>query len=113
MAVFNNRLIDPEQLSDSSALLYTVPANTSVRNLAFAFHNTDTAAGYGVTLNLVESGGSAGVSNQLLSEDSFIVAKGYTRLFIPGLNLSAGDKIYGNSDTASKITIHISGDVVQ
>lgn len=109
MAVNRKRLMTPGLLTDSTATKYTVGANKVCKDIELHFTNTDTANSIGVTVFLVESGGTAGASNTFLSEDWFILAPNESRSWGTDQVLSAGDSIQAKADTTSKIAMFASG----
>jgi hypothetical protein len=72
---------------------------------AIVLHNTTTADAT-VKVNLVPSGGTAGVTNQLV--DYTVTAKN-TVILGDVETLEVGDTIQGLQGTASAVTVHISG----
>lgn len=101
-------LITPTQLAGTAGTIYTVPASTTTQINQIILVN-DTTSAVTATLYLVESGGSAGVTNLLLNAkaiptDGSPLIYEFTQLF-----MDAGDTIQGLASTASQVTIHVSG----
>lgn len=102
------RLVDGSQLTASAATYYTTPANTLSTIAAMSVTNT-TATARTVTVYLVPSGGSAGVTNCVCSART--VAPGET-FNVPGAigqTLAAGGFISALADSATALTLVASG----
>jgi hypothetical protein len=94
-----------QELALANETLYTVPENTRVFVKDINITNSNAAA-VNITLYLVDSGGSTGVSNALLGNVQILgndVAQWFGSQVI-----EAGDTIQGFSDTAN-VCIKISG----
>lgn len=108
MAITPKRLVSGSQLTAVAATYYTAPASTRARIDACALTNT-TAGAVTATLHLVPSGGSAAVSNMVLSAKS--LAAGET--FIPpgaiGQWLEAGGTLQAMASAGAAITLVASG----
>lgn len=112
MAVISKRLVTPALLTNSNATKYTCPTNTIAKDIEFHFTNTDATNTIGVTIYLVESGGTAGDSNTFLKESgagAFLLGPGESRPWGTEQVLQAGDTIQGKASTTSKIAMFISG----
>ena len=112
MAVSSKRLVTPALLTDAAATKYTTPTNTITKDLEFHFTNIDTAATIGVTVYLVESGGTAGNANTFLAQvgaGAFLLAPGESRSWGTEQVLQAGDFISAKASTTSKIAMFVSG----
>lgn len=92
-------------VSPSVTTLYTVPASTRTMVKDIDICNTGTGA-TGVTLYLVESGGTPGVANTLLPNISMPLS-GYVQ-WTGTQVLNAGDSICGMC-TVAGVTVNISG----
>jgi len=102
------RLITPVQLSGSAATVYTVPASTTTQINEIILTN-DTTSAVTCTLYLVESGGSAGVTNLLLNAkniptDGSPLIYDFSQLF-----MNAGDTVQALGSAANQVGIHITG----
>jgi len=97
-------------LPDSTAAQYTVPSNTTSIIKQLSLHNISSSP-VAVTLNAVASGGSATTANQ---KTKVTVAANQSLQVYEWINrtLPAGSAIYGVADTASAVTIDISGNEV-
>lgn len=106
MAVYTPKKIYTGQPSTSPATIYTAPASTTtiIKNILIC--NT-TASAATVTLNLVASGGSAGVNNRILS--TYTVTPNDTVAIDLSAVLSTGDFISAVQGTSSALTLHITG----
>jgi CO dehydrogenase/acetyl-CoA synthase gamma subunit (corrinoid Fe-S protein) len=99
----------PALLTNALVTLYTVPSNTTAKDITFDFQNTDTAA-IGVTVHLVPSGGSASDTNKLFSETSpngMIIAASEWRSVPIDQAISAGASIQSKASTTGKVACHI------
>ena len=107
MAVTPKRLISGSQLTTSAATYYTASAvKARIDNLTLT--NT-TGAAATATVHLVPSGGSAGVTNCILSARSIAAGESYP---VPGAIaqwLDIGGTIQALSSTGAAITIVASG----
>lgn len=98
------KTITAAQLTATAATYYTAPANTRSIVKKLTFTNTDTGART-VTVYLVPNGGTAGVTNILVSARS--VGPGETYDCYEAVNhaLQAGGFIQALADVAAKVTI--------
>lgn len=103
MSVTPKRLT-PAQLTASAATYYTGAANvqTIIKKLTFT---NSTATARTVTVYLVPSGGSAGVTNILTSARAVNVNETYECFEAQGQVLNPGDLIQALSDSATAVTI--------
>jgi len=101
----SKKLFNPTQLGISAVTLYTVPVDNKTLVKRIIAHNTDSSA-HTITMNLVQSGGTAGVSNQVLKET--ISSESYGVYDLDQV-LEAGDTIQALADAGTVITIHGSG----
>lgn len=95
------------QPGTSNATLYTVPASTSVKLASIVVCNTTTSPAT-VTLDVVPSGGTAGVTHRICS--ALTVSGSATTVIDSSVYLSAGDFIAGLQGTASALTVTVSGE---
>lgn len=112
MAVISKRLKVPALLTNSTATQYTAPTNNITKDIEFHFTNTDATTTIGVTVYLVESGGTAGDANTFLKESgsgAFLLSPGESRSWGTEQVLSAGDFIQAKASTTGKIAMFISG----
>lgn len=100
-------LIDPTTVAATTTTYYTVPTNVTTTLTQFALHNTSASA-VQVTVYLVPSGGSAGVTNQIFKQT---IAALETKIVYGALNasLESAATIQAIADTASVVALHISG----
>lgn len=96
--------ITSAQLTTAAATYYTAPANTKVVLKKLTFTNTDTVART-VTVYLVPSAGTAGVTNILVSARAIAAGDTYDCQEALGQTLRIGGFIQALSDVASKVTI--------
>jgi hypothetical protein len=88
--------------------LYTVPASTTTLVKSLVLHNT-TATDATVTLNFIASGGTVGLTNQLI--DYTVTAKDTVTIAEDGVFevLNEGSTIQGKQGTSAAITVSING----
>lgn len=107
MAVTPKSIIQAQQLTGSNATYYTA---TNVRTIIDKMTLTNTTAGaVTATIDLVDNGGTAGVSERIISARSIASGETYTCPEIVGHILNAGDSIQGLSSAAASLTIRASG----
>lgn len=111
MAVTPKKIIPGIQIPNAVATtpgLYAVPANTKTVIKKLTFTNNDTVARL-VTLHLVASGGTGGVTNIITK--AFPIGPGltYEAFEAEGHVMQTGDFITAFSDAASMVTCHGSG----
>ncbi len=92
------------QLTASAATYYTVPANTKSVIKKLTFTNTDTVART-VTVYLVPSAGTAGVTNILVSARAIAAGDTYDCTEALGQTLLPAGFIQALADVGSKVTI--------
>jgi len=112
MAVVSKRLITPKLITNSSVLTYTSPVNNITKDIEFHFTNVDATTTIGVTLYMVENGGSAGDSNTFLKESgagAFLLSPGETRSWSTEQTMEAGDTVYVKASTTLKVSMFMSG----
>lgn len=113
MSVTPKRLAVPAQLTATAATYYTVPANTRTTIKKLTFSNSTSGARL-VTVYLVPSGGTAGVTNILCITKTVGAYDTWDCDKASGHTLEAGSTIQCLCDAATAITIHASGiEVVQ
>lgn len=95
------------QPGTTSATLYTAPSATTVKLGSIVLSNT-TGTSATITLSVVQSGGTAGVTNQILS--AYVVRPNDTVTIDSSVYMNASDFIAGLQGTASAITVTISGE---
>ena len=96
------------QLTTSAASYYTVPANTITTISACSLCNSTATARY-VTVYLVPNGGTAGVSNVVLSQRVIAAGETYNVSAVIGQTIPAGASIQALAEAASAITLVASG----
>ena len=96
------------QLTASAANYYTVPANT-VTTIAAATATNTTATARTVTVYLVPSAGTAGVSNAILSARTVSPGESYNIASAIGQSIPAGATFQALSDAAAAVTLVVSG----
>jgi len=102
------RIIEGAQLTGSAATYYTAPVLTKVRLRKLVFCNT-TGGAVNVTVYLVPSGGSAGVTNTVWSAKTLGAGVTIECYEAEGHVLEAGDFI---SALGLSVTIQASGDLI-
>lgn len=108
MSVTAKKIIPGSQLTAAAATYYTAPANTRTKISKLTFTNNDTVART-ITLYLVPSGGSAGVTNLLTKAAPVGPGAVYEAFEAEGHVLQPGDTIQALADSASQVTIQASG----
>lgn len=107
MAVNPKTLVSSQQLTNSNATYYTA---TNVRTIIDKMTVCNTTAGaVTVTIDLVDSGGSAGVTERVISARSIAAGETYTCPEVVGHILNSGDSIQGLAGAGTSITIRASG----
>lgn len=102
------RLVSGSQLTASAATYYTVPANTITTISACTLTNT-TAGAVTATVYLVPSGGSAGVTNCILSARVIAAGESYNVGPAIGQSMAAGGLLQALAGSATAITLVASG----
>ena len=107
MAVLPKAIIASQQLTNANATYYTA---TNIRTIIDKFTLTNTTAGaVTVTIDLVDSGGTAGASERMISARSIAAGETYICPEVVGHILNAGDSIQGLASANTSITIRASG----
>jgi hypothetical protein len=107
MQVTPKPLIASQQLTDSNATYYTA---TNVRTIIDKMTICNTTAGaVTATIDIVDSGGAAGVTERLISARSIAAGETYPCPEVVGHYLSNGDTIQGLAGAAASLTIRASG----
>lgn len=107
MAVNPKGIIASQQLTNANATYYT---STNIITIIDKMTLCNTTGGaVTVTVDLVDSGGSAGVSERVISARSLAAGETYTCPEVVGHILNAGDTIQGLASAATSITIRASG----
>jgi hypothetical protein len=108
MAVINPKaLVASQQLTNSNATYYTA---TNTRAIIDKMTLCNTTGGpITATIDLVDSGGSAGVTERIISARSLAAGETYTCPEAVGHILNAGDTIQGLASANTSITIRVSG----
>lgn len=107
VTTINRVMLYRGQPGTSVATAYTVPASTDVKIAAIVLCNTTVNAAT-VTVHVVASGGSAGVTNQVIGTLS--VPANSTVVVDSAIYMTAGDFIAALQGTASAVTVMISGE---
>lgn len=110
MSTITKKAFAPAQLTGTAATYYTCPANTRSSVKKLTVHNNDTA-NRAVTVYLVPSAGTAGVTNIATIAQTLAPNESRDLYEIEGHSIAAGDTIQAFADTAAKVTIH--GTVVE
>jgi len=96
------------QPAAANTTLYTAPANTRVRVLAATGTNDTTTACY-ISFHIVPSGGAVGDAYLAVNQKVIDSRDSYTFPELVGHVLEPGDFISAIAETASQISMHISG----
>lgn len=107
VATINRKNIYQGQPGTSVATAYTVPASTDVKVTSLVLCNTTTTAAT-VTVSVVPSGGTAGVTNQIVSALS--VSANSTIVIETSIYMTTGDFIAALQGTSGAVTVTISGE---
>jgi hypothetical protein len=107
MAITNKCIVEPVVLGVTATSYYTAPVNTSVVIKKATVSNVGSAAAK-VTLYLIPSGGTA-PSGETTPAVAVAVGRSLELFEIEGHVLNAGDSISALSDTASTLSLRISG----
>jgi hypothetical protein len=100
-------LIQSQQLTATNATYYTA---INVRTIIDKMTLTNTTAGaITVTIDLVDSGGTAGATERVISARSIAAGETYTCPEVVGHILNTGDSIQGFASATTSITIRCSG----
>lgn len=105
MATVSPKTITPAQLTVAAATYYLTPANTKgiVKKLTFT---NSTATAQTVTVYLVPSGGTAGVTNILVDARVVGAHETYECFEAQGQTFQAAGFLQAKSDAGSAITIN-------
>jgi hypothetical protein len=107
MATTPKALVEGSQLPNSNNTFYTA---TNVRTIIDKMTLCNTTAGaVTATIDLVVNGGSAGVSQRIISARSIAAGETYSCPEAVGHILSPGDSIQGLASAATSITLRASG----
>lgn len=107
MAVLVKGIIPSQQLTGSNATYYT---STNIQTIIDKMTVCNTTGGaVTLTIDLVDSGGTAGVTERVISARSIAAGETYTCPEVVGHVLNAGDTIQGLAGSAASLTIRASG----
>ena len=107
MAVTPKPLVASQQLTNSNASYYTA---TNVKTIIDKCTLCNTTAGaVTATIDVVDSGGSAGVTERLISARSIAAGETYVCPEVVGHILASGDTIQGLCSASTSLTIRVSG----
>lgn len=105
MSTITKKAFAPAQLTASAATYYTCPANTRANFKKLTVTNNDSSART-VTIYLVPSGGSAGVTNIITKTKTVAAAESADIYEVEGHSINASDFLQALADSASQVTIH-------
>ena len=105
-----NTLVDMynAQPAATDTTLYTAAANTRVRILQASAVNDTTSTKY-ISFHRVPSGGSVGDATIIINQKALASRESVPLWEIVGQVLEPGDLLSAIAETASQITVHISG----
>ena len=107
MSTTQKKLMNPAQLTASPVTYYTAPGSTNTTITNCLLVNT-TSSVVIVTLYVVPSGGSASTTNQAVYVK--VPANSQRNVFeLVNATLSAGDTFEAEADTATAVSLHLSG----
>ncbi len=107
MAVQPKKLVASQQLTGSNATYYTATNVYTIIDSAYLCNTTGGAVT--ATIDLVDSGGTAGVSERCISARSIAAGETYPCPELVGQILNPGDTIQGLASAATSITFRVSG----
>src|SRR5690606_25772139 len=96
-------------LNNTSALVYTSPANTVARLSSVTFTNQSNNA-VTVTVNLVKSGSAAGDENRVINQYVIGPRESWTSPHL-NHNLNPGDGMYAHADVQDVVSVY--GSVIE
>ena len=108
MAITNKTLNEGAQLTTSAATYYTAPALTTTVIKKLTITNS-TGSTVSVTLYLVPSGGSAGVTNIITSAKAILAGAVYEAYECENHVLMTGDTLQALAGSAASLTLKASG----
>lgn len=107
MAVTPKAIVASQQLTNANATYYTA---TNVRTIIDKMTIVNTTGGaVTATIDLVDSGGSAGVTERIISARSISAGETYTCPEAVGHVLNNGDSIQGLASANTSLTFRVSG----
>lgn len=107
MAVTPKGLVASQQLTNASASYYLA---TNVKAIIDKMTICNTTAGaVTATVDLIDSGGSAGVTERIISARSIAAGETYTCPEAVGHVLNSGDSIAALASAGSALTFRVSG----
>ena len=107
MAVTVKKLVSSQQLTNANATYYTATNVTTIIDKCTVCNTT--AGAVTLTLDLVDSGGSAGASERVISALSIAAGQTYTCPEMVGQVLNSGDTLQGLASANTSLTIRVSG----
>lgn len=107
MAVSPKKLVSTQQLTNANATYYTAENCYTIVDAAYLCNTT--ALPVTATIDLVDSGGSAGVAKRCISARSIAAGETYTCPELVGEILNPGDTIQGLAGANTSITFRVSG----
>ena len=108
MTVRATRLVQGSQLTNALVTYYTSPTGTTSVVKRALFSNT-TASPQTITVNVVQFGGSASASNQVINARTVAPGETYVSPELAGVVLAAGDFIQALASAGASITFMASG----
>jgi hypothetical protein len=107
VTTINRTVLYRGQPTTSNTTLYTVPGSTDAKIASITICNTTTTAAT-LTLSVVQSGGTAGVTNQIMA--AYSVPASATVIIDSSVYMNTGDFVAGLQGTTSALTVTISGE---
>lgn len=108
MAVLVKPLVARKYAENAQTVQYTTPVGTKTIIDKFTVTNPTASVAY-LSVNLINSGGSAGDDNVILDARAVAPSETYTCPELVGQVLSAGDTISTLASAASALTISVAG----
>jgi hypothetical protein len=103
----NRTVLYRGQPGTSIGTVYTVPGSTDVKIASMIFCNT-TGTAATITVSVVNTGGTAGVTNRVVS--GLVILANAVDTFDSVIYMNTGDFIAALQGTASAITMTVSGE---
>lgn len=101
------QLVNPQQLANADATIYTAPTQTTAKIGRAVFTNTSVSA---VTITAgITTGGALGASTTLISAQSIAAGQSYVSPELAGQVIPSGSAIRAFCSAATSVTVSISG----
>ena len=108
MTITPKQMVAPQQLTNTDALYYTAPANTTSIIKRATFTNT-TGGAVTVTANIVAASGSSSAANQIVPAVAVAAGQAYVSPELAGKTLPAGTMLRMLASANASITVAVDG----